>query len=129
MKFKNGTEKFLMKRSIPLYIVAFILSIFFFEFDIQIFVGLTIGYVASLIRLKSLSYMTGMMASSDRGSVLFAFVNYTLVQILTAVFLIVSAFRSIQLLLIASIGVSIITITIMLNAIFEALKLTSNNFE
>jgi len=129
MNFNNSTEKLLMKRSLPLFAVILLISQVFFKLNIQLFFGVTIGYAVSLIRLRSLSEMVTTMISNAKikfGSVV---IKYLIVQLLTVIVLFVAAGKSIQSFFVVFLGLSIVTLTIMINAFTEAIGITKNNFE
>lgn len=128
MIFSNGTEKLLMKKSLVLFALAILISQLLFKFNIQLLIGVSIGYAVSLIRLRSLSEMIGNMLSNTKIS-LQIIVKYFGVQLLTVVLLFACADKSLQIFFAASIGISIITLTIMVNALTEAIGVTNNNFE
>lgn len=128
MIFNNSTEKLLMKKSLALFTLAILISLLLFKFNTQLLIGVTIGYAVSLLRLRSLSEMIKNMLSNTRISVLIV-VKYFGIQLLTAILLFACAGKSLQLFFAVFIGISIITLTIMVNALTETLGITSNNFE
>ncbi|MGE5328596.1 MAG: hypothetical protein ACM3KR_03705 [Deltaproteobacteria bacterium] len=128
MKFTSSTEKLLMKNSLFLYIAALLTSLFLFNFNIRILFALTLGYAVSLIRLRGLTEMVKIMFS-DSGRSGLVIVKYFIIQLLTVILLFVSADKSLQVFFAVFIGVSIVTMTIMINAFTEAVGITNNNFE
>jgi len=128
MKFTSNTEKLLIKKSIPLFVVALLISLLLFYFNIRILLALTIGYIVSLIRLRGLSEMIKNMLSSTSisGPVV---IKYFVIQLLTVVLLFISSGKSLQTFFAVFIGISITTLTIMINAVTEAIGITKNNFE
>jgi len=129
MNFTNSTEKLLMKRSLPLFALLLLISQLLFKLNIQLLFGVTIGYAFSLIRFRSLSEMVKTMMSNAKIKFGPVVIKYFTVQLLTVIVLFVAVGKSIQTFAVVFLGISIITLTIMINAFTEAVGITKNNFE
>ena len=129
MYFTNSTEKLLMKKSILLFILTLLIFLLLFKLNIRLLFGLTIGYAVSLFRLRSLSEMIKSMLSNAEIKLVPVVIKYFVVQLLTVILLFVSAGKSLQTFFAVFAGISIITLTIMINAFTETIGITKNNFE
>lgn len=130
MIFSNKTELFLVKRSVVIILLIVILTLIVFGSNYSIVLGLLVGYLVSLIRLRALSYTVENVVKYAKKQVNSKSpFKYILVQLITITVLVLAIKKSAVFFLATFCGVLVIPLTILINSISELTGITKNNFE
>lgn len=130
MIFYNKIEAFLIKRSVIITSILMVFSLIIFKTNKEIILGLVIGYLVSLIRLRILSStvknIIGNAVKQVKKRTPF---EYIFVQVFTLAVLIYAIKSSVPFFFASFAGILIIPLTILINSLSELIGLTRNNFE
>lgn len=126
----NKTEYFLVKKSIIIILILICISIIIFGRNFEVIVGVVLGYLISLLRLRTLSgILKKMVGNAVKQVKKYSPVSYIFVQLFTILILILAVMKSAPFFLAVFTGILVVPLTILINSLTELLGITRNNFE
>lgn len=123
-------QGFLKIRLITVYMILIIISVIFFNDRWNIVIGLTCGVIFGILKYIEMSrFIANIVLRKLKELYLEVFLKFLLLQIISALLLIVAIKISLRIFLGAVAGMLLIPMIITINSLTEALGISHNNFQ